>query len=118
MCGIFCLISGLAFFETKVKELCQNPVADLSEDLIERILWCLYSSEALLKLRPFFLKSLATLQPLALDSLSVIPFLNDGNKEVNTLRYDIFLHLRGTSMLYSIFDFLASFNSSLDLYYN
>lgn len=87
-------ILGLAFFEAKVKELCQNPVADLSEDLIERILWCLYTSEALLKIRPFFLKSLTTLQPLALDSLSVIPFLNDGDKEVNTLRYDICLSFR------------------------
>lgn len=80
--------SGLAFFEAKVKELCQNPVSDISEDLVERILWCLYSSEALLKLRSTFLKSLTALQPLALDSLTVIPLLKDANKEVNTLRYD------------------------------
>lgn len=95
---------GLAFFEAKVKELCQNPVADLSEDLIERILWCLYTSEALLKIRPFFLKSLTTLQPLALDSLSVIPFLNDGDKEVNTLRNFTSVTKSGSSMAETVVD--------------
>lgn len=83
-------IAGLAFFEAKVKELCQNPVSDISEDLIERILLCLYSSEALLKLRSSFLKSLTALQPFALDSLTVIPFLKEASKEVNSLRYDFF----------------------------
>lgn len=80
--------TGKAFFETKVKELSENPVSDLSEDLIERIIWGLYSSEALLKLRSSFLKSLPALQPFAVDSLALIPFLKDVNKEVNTLRYD------------------------------
>lgn len=92
-------ITGLAFFETKVKELCQNPVSDISEDLIERILWCLYSSEALLKLRPSFLKSLPALQPFALDSLTMIPFLNDASKEVNTLRYVFFFYLLGVTLM-------------------
>ncbi|KAG0558987.1 hypothetical protein KC19_10G070300 [Ceratodon purpureus] len=77
---------GLAFFETKVKELCEDPVPDLSEDLVERILWGLYSSEALLKLRSSFLRSLPALQPFAVDSLTMIPFFKDVNKEVNTLR--------------------------------
>jgi CCR4-NOT transcription complex subunit 1 len=83
--------SGQAFFETKVKELCQNPVSDISEDLIERILWCLYSNDALLKLRSSFLKSLPALQPFAVDSLTVIPFLKGVNKEVNCLRYVLLL---------------------------
>ena len=67
--------------------MCENPVSDLSEDLIERIICGLYSSEALLKFRSSFLKSLPALQPFAVDSFTLIPFLKDVNKEVNTLRY-------------------------------
>lgn len=77
--------------ETKVTEWCHTPTSDLSEDLIERILWCLYSSESLLELRSSFLKSLHALQPFAVDSLTLTPFLKDVNKEVDCLRYDYFL---------------------------
>ncbi|XP_024374833.1 uncharacterized protein [Physcomitrium patens] len=81
---------GQAFLETKVTEWCHTPTSDLSEDLIERILWCLYSSESLLELRSSFLKSLHALQPFAVDSLTLTPFLKDVNKEVDCLRdYDV-----------------------------
>eukprot|EP01018_Ginkgo_biloba_P022479 Gb_12251 [translate_table: standard] len=77
---------GQNFCKAKIMELYQNPVAGVSEDIIERILLFLYQSEGLSKHVPTFLQALSLLQPKAQTSLLLTPLFTNDVNEVNSLR--------------------------------